>query len=450
MGILALMFQDFSFLLTAVEIVQPGYFETPEMIWAFQKMRDYYQDYKARPDVLVMENELRRAVATGRVKEDEESKHVNVLSGLGRTVDSSDYVIDEVVRFCRRQAVRKTMLECAPLAEAAIDDNVWDSIQAKMTAACQVGSSIMDIGTQYFQHHADRLKQRMIGEDQLIIPVGIPDVDVRIGGGLKSGQLGLWMGTTGGGKSIALPHCGKRAIFGGFRVAHYTLELNEESVAERYDASWTGVPIHDLREQNMTVAHRLEKLYTKYGNSLIIKHYPSGTATLDTIKQHLHSLRGLGFIPDLIIVDYADLLKPLTKYDDSYEDLGAIILGLRGLAGELKIPIWSATQSNRTGHSQEVMDVDMIGDSFKKAQIADIVIAICANPSEIERQEARLFLAKNRNGPQKHTVKIKTAYDRMVFYAPTGIIAEAPPARAPVIVAPPPKLPTRRKPRSES
>lgn len=418
-GILALMQVNFEFNLAAVELVEPQYFEDQTLVWVFRTMRDYWQDHGTRCDILVLNNELRKARLAGRIKDTDEPKYLDVFEAMKTPPDADKYVTTEVVRFCRRQAVRKAMLEMAPMTDST-DTDVWDTILGRMTQACNVGSHAVDIGMQYFLQYKDRLHARMLGDDVLVIPTGITELDYKMGGGLKAGQLGLWLGGTGAGKSIALPHCGKRAIVGGWKVVHYTLELAAEIIAERYDASWSQVPVHDLVKQTVRVEAKLGLLHQRHGNSLIIKEYPSGAATVGMLKQHLQALRHIGFIPDLVVVDYVDLIKPTTNYQDEYADLGAITRDLRGLAGELKVPVWSATQVNRPGMSSEVVDVEHISDSFRKAQIADVIVAICASREELEMDVLRLFLAKNRNGPSKHTVKIRSAYNRMCFYDPVA------------------------------
>jgi replicative DNA helicase len=443
-GILALITQNYEFLLTSIDLVQPDYFEDAELVWVFQAMKNYFIDYQQRPTRTVLLNELNKALNTGRVKAQNADGYRNVIENLDRVVDAQDYVIAEVVRFCRRQEVRKAMLELAPLTDKE-DDTVWEQITDRMQKACNTGQHVIDIGTQYFLEYPERLKRRIMGEEQLAIPTGITELDYKIGGGLKAGQLGIWLGGTGTGKSIALPHCGKRAIIGGWKVVHYTLELNEDDIAQRYDAAWSHVPVHELLNQTAIVEREMEKLYAKYKNSLIIKFYPTGSATVNTIKQHLLSLRNFGFVPDLIIVDYGDLLKPLTSYADAYADLGAIFRDLRGIAGEMKVPLWTATQMNRGGMSLEVADLDVIADSFQKAFIADVVIALCANREELENNTMRLFGAKNRNGPSKFIVPIRTAYDQMVFHRPTAMPPQViqPPAQ------PPPVMPRRRAPKGQ-
>jgi replicative DNA helicase len=429
---LALCVQRYDFLLSSVELLQPDYFEDKVLIWTFQVLRDYHQDYGTSPTQSVIENELLKVVASGRVKPQDEPLYRDVIRQLNNPVSAQSYMINEVVRFCRRTAMRNLWVSNAKNLETAADD-FWDDIVSQTQEVATIGTSFLDVGTRYFLEHSERLQRRLVGEEKLRIPTGVTELDYKIGGGLKAGQLGIWMGGTSIGKSIALPHCGKRAIINGNKVVHYTLELDEDDIAERYDSSWSSVPIHELQGDTTIVRKRLKQLYTKYGDSLVIKHYPTGTATVVTIKSHLMMLEGMGFIPDLIVVDYGDLLKPLTNYDSEYADLGAIFKDLRGLAGERNVPLWTATQVNRPGLNMEIVDLEHTSDSLKKVMIADIVITICATREEIEDNTLRLFGAKNRNGPPKFEVGIRTAYDRMCFYRPglppvPKITGSAPPA----------------------
>ena len=228
----------------------------------------------------------------------------------------------------------------------------------------------------------------------------------------------IWMGGTGAGKSLALAQCGKRAVIGGWKVVFYSLELSADIIAKRFDSGISRVPMMEIADHPEQVLRVVNKWGSQYGNNLIIKQYAPRQASVNTIKSHLTMLRNTGYKPDLVIVDYLDLLKPLTSYNDEYADLGAIATDLRGLGVEFKVPVQTATQVNRSGMQSEVVELAHVSDSLKKLFVADIVVPICRNREEKQANRARLFTAKNRNGPEGIEVPIGTAYERMAFYAP--------------------------------
>lgn len=411
------MTHNYGFGTLCQDILKAEYFEDRILGWFYTTIRDYYIDYRKKPTSLVLERELETAILAKKVKEKEKDLYVSALQKIVENPSSEDaeYVTNEVIRFAKRQAVRNVLLEVAPQTDSR-DESVWDEIESKIRKACSVGTASLDIGLDYFSEINQRLASRAQYETKLVIPVGIPDLDQVLSGGLKAGQLGIILGFTGGGKSVFLPHVGRRALINGYKVVHYTLELDEKDIADRYDASFSNINITDLIPKEREVEKKLTALNTKYGNSLVIKFYPTQSASVPTLRTHLNQLEGLGFVPDLVIVDYGDLLKATSKYNDPYSDLGHTFADLRGLAGEKKIPIWTASQLNRAGGNAELADIGHMGDSIKKAHIADVIIAISATRDEKDNNQARLHVAKNRNGPSNVVIPITTNYAKMKFY----------------------------------
>lgn len=424
--VISLAFQKWDFLVFAADVVQPDYFDDKILIWFYQALIAHYRKYNQKPSLSVMKNEMLKAVKSKRIKEEEISAYLEVYQELDEEVVAEEYIRDEVVRFCRRQKLKRTVMELVEMAHSE-DDAVWDAMVDKIADVVNVGANAQDMGTQYFKDWEERLRARRMGEDKITIPTGITDLDDVIGGGLKTSQLMIWMAGTAVGKSIALAHCGKRAVVQGFKVVHYTLELSEQDIADRYDSSWSRIPISTLEDNETQLAAKLQRYGKAYGNSLIIKEYPTKSATVNTLRSHLTMLINNGYTPDLVIVDYLDLLKPLTNYSDAYADLGTLTAHLRGLAGEFKIPIQTATQVNRSGMQSDVVELAHVSDSFAKMFVADVVVAICMNREERAANRARLFTSKNRNGPANVEVKINTAYERMCFFdpAPKGEPVEA-------------------------
>ena len=448
--IIALSLHKFDFLLTCVDLLKPEYFEDKVLVWFWQTIHRLYTQYRQQPQVAPqIENELRKAEQAGQIKAAEASEYWAVSARLNMKVVSVEYVVGEVVNFCRRQELRRAFLQSVPEMDNANDDT-WDKIAARVFDAANVGQNTWNLGTNFFQEAQQRVYRRQNKEEKLCIPIGINEVDEKIGGGLKAGQLGIFMAGTGAGKSIALCWVGKRAIAGNYKVAHYTVELDEDDIADRYDALFTQTEISLLRTRLVSVADQMKWFTRKWGDHLLIKHYPNKTASVDTIRAHLKQLKSTGWEPDLVIVDYGDELKSISNYDSEYADLGHTFSSLRGLAGELKVPLWTATQTNRAGLNADIVDIEHIGDSLKKAQVADIVLALCSSKEDRKANILNLYLAKNRNGPAKESIPLRTNFAKMALHDPTRSLSAAGTSGQPQSPPPPTPLKTRRAPKAKA
>lgn len=416
------MLQRHEFLLTCQDILKPEYFEDKILIWFYQTMVNFYQKTKEQPTLSpVLSNELRKSIQNNEIRASEKDKYIEVLSILKNAVFSPEYIAEELVNFCRRQETKKVMLACATRLDTASDTD-WDNFIDAFRKAVKLGSGKSKNLMDYWSGIEDRVKYREAESGRRVIPTGIPPLDAKLNGGLIEGQLGCWLASTGIGKSIVLPFCGKTAVEMGYRVLHFTLELNHNEVAQRYDANWANIPVHDLLFRKEEVVRNLTNKsnwlleHYNFNDNLRIQFYPTGTATVPMLEADIRNFIAAGWVPDLVIVDYGDLLKPTTSYNDEYADLGRIFVDLRGLAGIFNVPIWTATQTNRSAMSLEVVDMDTIGDSWKKAQISDVILTLCRNKEEYEQNIIRVFGAKNRNGTPNWIIKIPTAFDRMRFF----------------------------------
>ena len=132
---------------------------------------------------------------------------------------------------------------------------------------------------------------------------------------------------------------------------------------------------------------------------LIIKEYPTKSASPKTIRNHLERLHQRDINPGMIIVDYADLLRPTTMYKEKRHDLETIYEDLRGIAQEYNCPIWTASQTNRSGLNAEVITMEAISEAFNKCFVADFIFTLSRTVEDKRTDSGRIFVAKNRNGP---------------------------------------------------
>lgn len=417
--ILALMYQDLDFLSFAQEVVHPDYFADDILAWYFASMKDHFIDYQHRIDEQVIRNELKKAVAKKKIKQRDIHSYAESFKKIKVPVLHKAYISDEITTFCRHQAIFKAALEVPDL----LNKQDFETLERIWKEALEVGI-VHDIGIEYFVNYTLRVRGRQ-DHRKRIMPTGITELDAYLGGGLRPKQLGIWMGPVNRGKSLALMQCAKRAIIAGKKVVHYTLEMSEEEVAERYDSAFSRIPMKMLEAQEGNLLKYLDIEGVKKGNCLIIKEYPTKKATLGMVMAHYRMCLQTGFVPDMVIVDYLDLLKPSQKRTAKREELTDITEEMRGAAGETDVPWWTATQSRRAAISMELHTEEEVGEDIGKINTADIAVTLNQTTDELHQNIMRAFLAKNRNGPKYRTIKFSTDFDRMCFYDPFATSALA-------------------------
>lgn len=238
-------------------------------------------------------------------------------------------------------------------------------------------------------------EERFLKRSRNPMTTGWKIIDDITKGGLGRGELGVVIAPTGAGKSMALVHLGAQIVKEGKNVVYYTLELQDTVVASRFDSCITSVKLQDLHSFKDLIYDQVKELEGK----LIVKEYPTKSANVNKLKQHLEKLRRSGFEPDLICVDYGDLLQPISSYKEKRIELETIYEDLRGMAQEFECPVWTASQTNRSGLNAEVVTMESISEAFNKCFVADLIFTLSRTITDKNNNTGRIFVAKNRNGP---------------------------------------------------
>jgi len=311
-----------------------------------------------------------------------------------RTIQKSDgteieYVKEKSIEFCKNQAMKNALMDSVDL----LGRGKYDEIFSLMQEALMAGQE-RDQGHVYFEDLDSRNQKIM--RNPIATGMGSP-LDSILGGGLSSGELGCILAPTGVGKSMALVNIAYGAMMAGLNVVYYTLELSETQVGVRMDSRVCNMPIDQVYKSPLVVGKQLEKIKPNVGR-LIIKQFPTKGASVTSIKGHIAKLKTTKFVPDVILIDYADLMKPLARFKEKRHELESIYESLRGMAVELKIPIWTASQSNRSSMDKAFVTLADISESYAKAQVADVIISIQRSIDEKRNNKASFFIAKNRAG----------------------------------------------------
>jgi len=384
-GLVQLIFEDRPFADQITEVLDGNFLELEYLRVFLRKIIEYRAKYDKHPSLEAINVILRTDLENEDdvVKTQVREYFVRIHS---RELMDPEYIKETSLDFCRKQNLKEAMIRSIPL----LQKNSFDEISKVINEALKLGSE-NNFGYDYL---AD-FEKRFVPKHRNPVSMGWGEMDRITGGGLGKSELGVVIAPTGAGKSMVLVHLGAEALKEGKTVVHYTLELQDTVIANRYDSCITGYPLSDIINFKEEVYDEIKDI----DGSLIIKEYPVKSATTNTIRAHLSRLIKRGITPGTIIVDYADLLKPVTIRKEKRNELESIYEELRAISTEFQCPIWTASQTNRSGLSAEVITMEQISEAFNKCFVADFIFSVSRSIEEKQNNLGKIFIAKNRNGP---------------------------------------------------
>ena len=377
------------FLQNINDVLSDEYFSNPAHKWIINEILKYYEKFHTTISMDILKVEMKKL--------DNEVLKVSVKEQLREAykadIDDLAYVQEEFSTFCKNQQLKKALLNSVDLLKAGD----YDSIKYMIESAMKAGQD-KNIGHEYKRDTESRYRE----DHRKIVPTPWNEINELVQGGLGNGDLGLIFGNPGGGKSWTLVALGGHAVKMGYNVIHYTLELSEAYTGRRYDAFFTGTPVDQLEKHKAEV----EALTADLPGELIIREYPMGKTTINTIESHIKKVIDLGIQPDLILIDYIDLLSTRKRNVDRKGEIDDIYTSTKGLARELNIPIWSVSQVNRAGAKDDIIEGDKAAGSYDKMMITDLSLSLSRKKEDKVNGTGRLHIMKNRYGMDGLTFQV--------------------------------------------
>ena len=387
--LLAALFKNKTFLQQISDILESDFFESDANKWIASTVIAYFTEYKSSPTLEVMkvrvdevDNEVLKTSIVDTLKE--------IMKNL--EADDTKFVQDETIKFCKNQKLKGAIMDSVNLLQAGD----YDGIKFKIDEAMKSGTD-RDLGHEYMIDIADIFSETT----RKTVPTGWDVIDDLMDGGLGPGELGVFVAPAGIGKSWALVNVAANAVKAGKTVIQYTLELSGAYVGLRFDSVFTGIAAQNLKYYQDNIKEAIKDI----NGDLVIKYYPTKSATVNTLKSHLDRCTMMGKKPALIIVDYADLLRGVGK--EIRLELGNIYEDLRGMAGEYEIPVWTASQANRSALEDDVIGAEKIAESYSKIMTADFVLSLSRKIEDKIAGTGRWHVIKNRFGPDGITFPSK-------------------------------------------
>ena len=390
--VLSCLIADVRLLDTLREVIHPKFFESEANKWVVEEIMEYYDEFKRTPSLDVFKVEISKMEDSGMQKRIIEQLKL-AFTQLGD--NDLDYVKKEFSNFCINQNIKEAIVQSVDLLKAGSYDRIKDLIDKAMKVGVDT-----DLGLDYVLDFEERNQDL----NRTTVPTGWSCINELMDGGLGPGELGVIVAPSGVGKTWVLCALGAAAVKAGMNVVHYSLELSEHYVGQRYDTVFTQISSADLKGRKEDVLQKIKKLKGR----LLIKYFPPKGISARNIESHIEKMTAAGNKPDLVIIDYADLLLSTTnKSDSTYGEQGGVYIELRGMGGMLGIPVWTASQTNRSAIDSEVIEADKIADSYAKVMNADFIMSISRKSKDKLNNTARFHVMKNRFGPDGLTFPSK-------------------------------------------
>lgn len=380
---------DHTWAMQMIEVMVPDYFDLRYIAYLTEKYFIYYHKYKCFPSLQLLITIVREDLSNRNdvILRDQIIEYLHRMK-VNPHIEDLQYVKDKSLDFCRRQAFKEALEKAV---EMVSDDN-FENVVDLMKKAVSVG-----LPSSTGHDFLEDIESRFVNITRQTCPTGIQELDKKdiLNGGLGQGEIGVITANTGVGKSHFLVQLGAEALKRGKNVLHYTFELSENATGWRYDSNLCNIPSNEIIDNKDIVLKKYENMQL---GRLIIKAYPTGAATINTLRSHIEKLAMRSFTPGLIIIDYADIMRSTRQYDSLRHELKLIYEELRNLAMEMNIPIWTASQANRDSAKADIVGLENMSEAYSKAMVADVVLSLSRKPLEKSSGTGRLFIAKNRAG----------------------------------------------------
>lgn len=399
-----------------IPFFKPEYFSGAEKI-IFEVIEAYVQKYNTLPakEALLIDLANRRDLNDSQFNAGKE-----LIDEMKHSEVDTQWITDQSEKFCKAQAIHNALLESINIAQENKNvDGILDvgMIPKLMSDALgvsfdsHVGHDFIDNAeARYEFYHKKELRVPFSGIDKLMKVTK---------GGLPQKTLNVIIAATGVGKSLFMCHCAADNLTMGKNVLYITLELAEEMVAQRIDANLLDVPIPQVADMPKDAyLNKMKNIGSKTSGRLIIKEYAPAAVGSANFRHLINELRiKKNFVPDIIYIDYLNLCissrVKITSNTNSYTLIKAVAEELRGLAVEFKVPVVTATQTNRGGMNASDIELTDIAESTGVTHTADFILGIVSTE---DMQEKNLYMAKqlkSRYGDIAYMRKFMIGVDKM-------------------------------------
>jgi replicative DNA helicase len=382
-----------------LEVLESKYFDNNSFKYIVTHLKELTERFRKVPDYETIKQKIMGENLNNELAGKLHSDTLKNIQELQDPVVGSTYVKETALKFCKQQDLKKTLKQVNDIIEKG-DFESYDKITEMIQDSLQVGTSDEDI-----VDIADDLDFALDIDPRVPIPTGIGGLDNILKGGIGRGELGMILAPTGVGKSTILSKFANTAANTGHGVVQVFFEDTVTQIKQKHMTVWSGLSSDEQLETADNKAFAIGKTKEviegeNYGVLKFIK-MQNGNATVGDIRRKLLKLQSQGMKIDMLVLDYVDCLiaeRGGRGFDEEWKGEGGIIRQLDAMASDLNIALWTASQGNRGSISADIVNIDDMGGSIKKAQTAHIIISVAKTLEQKENKRANMTIVKSRIG----------------------------------------------------
>ena len=393
--------------------IKPEYFEGIYRI-LFRETAKFVTKYNKLPTAEAFKIELD---ASDRLNGENYTVAMDLIPQLFAVEKTdSEWLIQNTEKWCQDRAIYNAVMESISIIDGKHETMTKGALPDLLSKALGVAFDT-NVGHDYIDNVEDRWDFYNKQEER--IPFDLEHFNTITKGGVPNKTLNIALAGTGVGKSLFMCHVASSALTDGKNVLYITMEMAEERIAERIDANLLNVPIDQLETMPKTMfTEKVKQLSSKTSGKLIIKEYPTGSAHAGHFRALLNELKlKRQFEPDIIFIDYLNIcassrMKGMGGAINSYNYIKAIAEELRGLAVEFDVPIFSATQTTRSGYSNSDVGLEDTSESFGLPATADLMFALISTEELQQLGQIMVKQLKNRYNDPTQNKRFVVGVDR--------------------------------------
>ena len=376
-------------------IIDQNMFTDPNLKTFVGVIKNYYEREGHVPSYDMLEVELRDISHSDQ----EIETYLAILEKVRNSAsDGVERTRELAEKFFKQQNIIRTANEILKIAGNG-DTNQYEACVDLLNDAMTKGTH-NDFGEGLFDH----INETLSDDYRVPIPTGIGKIDEALEGGLGKGELGVIIGPTSFGKTSLTTAMASHAACNGYKVLQIVFEDRIKQIQRKHLGRITGIEAKDLSKPDVIdlVRQTIDAFPQKEAleKNLRIVKFPSGEKTARQLERFIKKLINSGFKPDLTIIDYFECLEHELDKSSSNEfsQEGKTMRRFEAMAGELDMAIWIPSQGTKDSINLELVTMDKIGGSVKKAQIAHVIMSIARTVDDIANNKATIAILKNRAG----------------------------------------------------